>query len=236
MSKPKILLVDDVQLILELEKSFLKFLPVRVMTARNGQEALDLARRERPDLIYMDLNMPVMDGPSCCAAIKADPDLAATPVIMVTTAGRVEDEALCRQAGCSDFLTKPIDRRVFLEKGRTYIPTIDRREPRVACAAPLSVSSGGDSVRGVSADLSIGGMYVATNLPVAADSPVELTFVVPGAEGREVSATGRVAWENGGDRRRKPCLPVGFGVEFTGLDPDAASFIKAFVDGTTLKL
>ncbi len=236
MPKPKILLVDDVQLILELEKSFLKFLPVRVLTARNGQEALDVARRERPDLVYMDMNMPVMDGPSCCAAIKADPELATIPVVMVTTAGRVDDETLCRQAGCDDFLTKPIDRRLFLEKGRRYIPTIDRREPRVACTAPVSVNNGGDPVQGVTADLSIGGVYVAADLPVSADSPVELTFVVPGEEGREVSATGRVAWENTVDSRRKPSLPVGFGVEFTELDPDAASFIKAFVDGTTLKL
>ncbi len=236
MSKPKILLVDDVQLILELEKSFLKFLPVRVMTARNGQEALETARRERPDLIFMDMNMPVMDGPACCAAIKADPEIAATPIVMVTTAGREDDEALCRRAGCDEFLTKPIDRRLFLEKGRKYIPTIDRREPRVPCCTTVSVGSGGGPVQGISADLSIGGMYVAADLPVVADTPVELTFKVPGEEGREVSATARVAWENSGDCRRKPGLPVGFGVEFTEMDPDAASFIRAFVDGTTLKL
>lgn len=236
MPKPKILLVDDVQLILELEKSFLKNLPVSILTARNGQEALELIRQERPDLVYMDMNMPVMDGPTCCAAIKSDPDIGATPVIMVTTAGQQGDEALCRRAGCDDFMTKPIDRREFLDKGRRLIAAIDRREHRVACNAPVLVTNGDDAVPGVSADLGAGGVYVATDLPVAADNPVELTFVVPGEEPRQVSATGRVAWENSADSRKKPSLPIGFGVGFTEIDPAAASFIEAFVDETILKL
>ncbi len=236
MPKPKILLVDDVQLILELEKSFLKNLPASIFTARNGQEALELIRQERPDLVYMDMNMPVMDGPTCCAAIKSDPEIGATPIIMVTTAGQQGDEAHCRRAGCDDFMTKPIDRREFLDKGRRFIAAIDRREQRVACNSPVLVTNGDDAAQGVSADLGVGGMYVATDLPVAADSPVELTFAVPGEEPRQVSATGRVAWENSADSRKKPSLPIGFGVEFTEIDPDAASFIEAFVDGTILKL
>lgn len=181
MPKPKILLVDDVQLILELEKSFLKNLPASILTARNGQEALELIRQERPDLVYMDMNMPVMDGPTCCAAIKSDPDIGATPVIMVTTAGQQGDEAHCRRAGCDDFMTKPIDRREFLDKGRRLIAAMDRREHRVACNSPVSVTNGDAAVQGVSAD-------------------------------------------------------PGVGVEFTEIDPDAASFIEAFVDGTILKL
>src|SRR5689334_6862148 len=117
VDRPTILLVDDVNLIIQLEKSYLRYLPVNILVARNGQEALEMIGQQRPDLIYMDLNMPVMDGPTCCAAIKADPELSSIPIVMVTTAGREEDEARCRQAGCDDYLTKPIDRQVFLEKG-----------------------------------------------------------------------------------------------------------------------
>lgn len=236
MPKSKILLVDDVQLILELEKNFLKNLPVSILTARNGQEALELIRAERPNLVYMDMNMPVMDGPTCCAAIKSDPDIGTTPIIMVTTAGQQGDEAHCRRAGCDDFMTKPIDRREFLEKGCRYIADLDSQPPRVACTTQVSVKSGDDAVLGVSADLSVGGMYVAADQPVAANSSVELTFVVPTEDPRQVSATGRVAWENSAASRKKPSLPIGFGVEFTEIDPDVASFIKAFVDGTILKL
>lgn len=235
-TKHKILLVDDVQLILELEKGFLKDLPIKILTARNGQEALELVRQERPDLVYMDMNMPVMDGPTCCAAIKSDPDLGATPIIMVTTAGQQGEEAHCRRAGCDDFMTKPIDRQLFLDKVFTYIANIDSQPSRVACTAPVSITSDGEAVQGMSTDLSVGGMYVAADRPVAANSSVEVTFVVPGEEPRQVSATGRVAWENSADDRKKPSLPVGFGVEFTEIDPDVASFIKAFVDGTILKL
>src|ERR1039457_2919395 len=87
MNTPKILLVDDTKLFLKLEQEYLKHLAVTVLTAENGIEALEIARSQNPDLIFMDINMPVMDGVSCCAAIKADPGLRSIPVVMVTTKG-----------------------------------------------------------------------------------------------------------------------------------------------------
>src|SRR6185369_12372842 len=80
MKRKKVLLVDDVHLIIELEKAFLKGLPVDLLIARNGVEALELVNKEHPDLIYMDLNMPVMDGLTCCRALKSNPETMAIPV------------------------------------------------------------------------------------------------------------------------------------------------------------
>ena len=234
MPKPTILLVDDVNLIIELEKSFLKHLPVRLCTARNGAEALEVARQERPDLIYMDLNMPVMDGPTCCATLKADPELRSIPVVMVTTAGREGDEELCRQSGCDDYLTKPIDRQLFLEKGRNFLVDFERRQQRVECRTTVEFRQEEGRGSGTGTDISVGGIYVASPERVEPANPVDLSFSLAG-EG-PITARGRVAWENSAGERRKPHYPAGFGVEFTDIDPDAVSFIQAFIDGTKLKL
>ena len=123
MATTKILLVDDTKLFLKLEREYLKQSSVVILTAENGRQALEIARNERPDLIYMDLNMPEMDGATCCAALKADPELRSIPVILVTTAGMSESVEQCKHAGCDGFLTKPIDRKTFLEMGRKFLST-----------------------------------------------------------------------------------------------------------------
>jgi uncharacterized protein (TIGR02266 family) len=230
VAKPKILLVDDVNLMIELQKSFLRFSPVRVFTAHNGVEALQVARQERPDLIFMDINMPIMDGVTCCTAIKADPELRAIPVVMVTTMGKPEDEALCRQAGCDDFITKPVDRITFLNKGRHYIPDIDRRDPRVPCETGVELRSNSTTETGTSRDISEGGVFVAGPVNVVPESYITLSLVLPGADAEPVRARGRIAWINTEGDRKKPRLPTGFGVEFLDMDEKALEAIRQYVD------
>lgn len=229
MGTAKILLVDDVKLFIELEKSFLKHSAVQVLTASNGEEALEIVRRERPDLIFMDLNMPKMDGVTCCTAIKADPELLFIPVIMVTTAGREEEVALCRQAGCEDFLTKPVDRRLFLEKARRFLPDVERREPRIATETPVLFRLGPDTIATTIIDVSNGGIYLASELEVALHQEIELAFFIPGSNHGIISARGRVAWVNLPHERKKWLLPVGFGVEFTAIPEELHRRVKEWV-------
>jgi CheY-like chemotaxis protein len=229
MAIPTVLLVDDVRLLLELEKNFLKHSAVRILTAANGEEAIAVARTERPDLIYMDLNMPVMDGKCCCATIKADPDLRSIPVIMVTTAGSQVDELRCREAGCDDYLTKPIDRRLFLDKGRRFLPAIDRRELRVSCMTEVSVVNGMVIGNANCSDISVGGLYVAAEHRPEINEELKVSFMLPGTD-VTIKAKGRIAWDNNGSSRRKPRLPAGFGVEFTEIDTDAIKEIRHYVE------
>jgi CheY-like chemotaxis protein len=230
MGKRKILLVDDVSLLLEIEKNFLRNSPVRIFTAQNGEEALEVVRQERPDLIFMDLNMPKMNGVSCCAALKADERWCSIPVVMVTTAGRDEDLQLCRQAGCDDFITKPIDRRIFLEKGRKFLPDIDRRETRVPFGGKVSIREDGVVVTGVIADISVGGFFVVSEGALSKDGEVVLIFPLsPDAE-EQVEVHGRIAWQNSKSGRVKPILPVGFGVEFIDAPEKIIVMIQAVVD------
>jgi CheY-like chemotaxis protein len=230
MTNKKVLLVDDVVLLLELEKAFLKGLPVDILTARNGAEALEVVKAERPDLICMDLNMPVMDGAACCRALKADPLSREIPVIMVTTAGREHDRLLCESAGCDGYITKPIDGRLFLDKCRQCIADFERRRRRYNLTLDVQFLKDGEPRYGVTADISKGGLYIAVPNDAMPESPVDLSFTLPfDGDNHLVAARGRVAWENRSDAPRKPNYPAGVGVAFTDIAPETVILIERFL-------
>lgn len=166
MSKT-ILLVDDVQMFIEIQKEFLMGSPVRILTASNGHEALDVIKnRIIPDLVFMDLHMPKMDGAECCKAIKSDPLLPGMPVVMVTAMGKTEDAENAFAAGCDDFLTKPLDRDLFLEAARRFIPAIDRRHKRKPIQVNGVFSTNEESLTGMIYDISVGGAYIVSDYEI----------------------------------------------------------------------
>ncbi len=87
-----------------------------VMTAADGQAGLEAAARLRPDLILMDLSLPVIDGWEASRRLKADPALRHIPVIALTAHAMQGDEAKARACGCDDYLAKPIDETLLFEK------------------------------------------------------------------------------------------------------------------------
>lgn len=231
MANQKVLLVDDTRLILELMKNSLKLSPLEVQTASNGMEALDQIRKEVPDLIFMDVNMPLMDGIECCTIIKEDPFLCSIPIVMLTSMGNEDVKERCRAAGCDDFLTKPIDRQLFLAKARYYINVVERREIRIPCRVPLIFRIDGISLHGLSGDVSEGGIYIATEREVLEDAPLELAFFLPSPEAPVVRAIGKVSWINSGRERVKPDMPIGFGVKFVDIDGSHQAHIRQFIEG-----
>lgn len=227
MSKPKVLLVDDVMLFLAIEKGFLELSPVHVLTAQNGVDALEMVKEERPDLVVMDVNMPKMDGITCCASIKNDPSLRATPVIMVTNAFLKKDLEACLSAGCDDLIQKPVQGRMFLEKMHRFLPNIERREKRVSCRIEVSVRTSGDTFACVSSDISLHGMFVATTFEAEVGSDVALAFRVPTNGKYSTVVKGRVSWLNGGKALKKPGFPAGFGVEFLEITGEGMAALRA---------
>jgi CheY-like chemotaxis protein len=106
---PRILLVEDNELNRDMLGRRLERRGHAVLLALDGQQALDLARAERPDLILMDLSLPVLDGWEATRRLKADAALRGIPVIALTAHAMASDEAGARAAGCDDFDTKPIE-------------------------------------------------------------------------------------------------------------------------------
>lgn len=106
-----ILLVSESRVTLELIKVYLIVKEVRVLEARDGAEALIIARAERPDLILSDLRLPRLDGVGICREARSDPSLRSTPVILLASETDPETLRHCREAGARDVLRKPIGPR-----------------------------------------------------------------------------------------------------------------------------
>ncbi|MEM7349664.1 MAG: response regulator [Acidobacteriota bacterium] len=121
MEGKKILLVDDSATALMMETMILKAEPVELVTAKNGQQAVDLAARERPDLILLDVVMPVMDGFEACRRLRAIEGTSKTPIIMVTTRGEEQHVETGFECGCTDYVTKPINGLELLNKVRSCL-------------------------------------------------------------------------------------------------------------------
>ena len=107
--RPTILLVEDTPDIRKMVKYMLEFSGFRVLEGKDGLEAVDLAFREHPDLILMDMSLPVMDGCQATRLIRKRPELARVPIIACTAHNQWEWRGKAILAGCTDFMTKPID-------------------------------------------------------------------------------------------------------------------------------
>jgi len=114
--KKKVLLVDDSNTVLLMEKMILAKGPYELVTARDGVEAVAKAKSEMPDIILLDVMMPNLDGLSACAAIRSNPDTAHIPIVMVTTRGEEHNIETAFRNGCNDYVTKPINGLELLTK------------------------------------------------------------------------------------------------------------------------
>jgi DNA-binding response OmpR family regulator len=112
--RPTILVVDDEEPLLLLVTITLQTEPYRVVVARDGEEALALARSERPDFVLLDVGLPKVDGLEVCRRLRADPDTRDTPIVMLSARAAEEDRAAGLAAGADDYLTKPFRPREFV--------------------------------------------------------------------------------------------------------------------------
>jgi CheY-like chemotaxis protein len=120
MAKKRILVVDDSEFNRDLVMQLLED-EYDIVVAVNGSQAIAATEKEKPDLILMDLGMPVMDGWEATRKIKANDALKHIPVIAVTSHAMVGDEIQAREAGCDDYLPKPIDENELMRKIKKFL-------------------------------------------------------------------------------------------------------------------
>jgi CheY-like chemotaxis protein len=226
----KILLVDDVDFFREVMCDYFKRTPATIITATSGEEAVSLAMRERPDLIYMDVSMPGMSGIEACKKIKAHSTLKKIPVLLIFTPDRDADIKEIEASGCDGYLAKPFGREEFLNLGHRHLFNIERRERRVPCQMTVKFTINGAEyqVRGV--DISLHGLYLEFRDEIPPNNRITASFLLPTISAKTIEISGRISWVNQGFPRQNMILPQGFGIEIQSIDKSSVEIIRAYLD------
>ena len=118
----RILVVEDQEDNRQILRDLLSSADYEMVEAENGKEALTAVVEHKPDLILMDIQLPIMDGYEATRRIKADPATKSIPIIVVTSYALSGDEGKAREAGCDAYVTKPYSPRQLLAKIREFLP------------------------------------------------------------------------------------------------------------------
>jgi CheY-like chemotaxis protein len=123
MPQSLILLVEDNEANIKTFSRYLIHHEFRVITANNGQEAIEQAEAEQPDCILMDMQMPIMNGFEAIQQLRQRPQFKTVPIIALTALAMAGDREKCLEAGANDYLEKPVYLKAIVEKIRKFIPS-----------------------------------------------------------------------------------------------------------------
>ncbi len=117
----KVLIVDDERDIVETLKFMLEADGINCLTAFDGEEALNIAKKEMPDLVILDVMMPKINGYKVCRLLKFDAKYKDIPIIMITARSQEEDKAIGEETGANEYITKPFEIIEVVEKVKNYL-------------------------------------------------------------------------------------------------------------------
>ena len=123
MKENIVLVVDDNELNLKLMQGILKVAKCRMEQATDAHTGIEMAKKLKPNLIVMDIQLPDMDGIEAVRCIKKEPDFSSTPIIAVTGYGVDDKHQAAMEAGCSAIISKPIAVQAFIDKLHQLLPT-----------------------------------------------------------------------------------------------------------------
>jgi len=136
----RILLVEDNEMNSDMLQKRLRRRGFEVLLAADGRQGVDMARRERPDLVLMDLSLPEMDGWQATRILKSDAATCGIPVVALTAHAMVGDRERAMEAGCDDYAAKPIDMPLLLQTIARLAASPENRErespPLLTCDPP----------------------------------------------------------------------------------------------------
>jgi DNA-binding response OmpR family regulator len=121
MNQKKILVVDDEPDLVETVRFPLEMEGFHVLVSYNGEDALNQARKENPDLILLDLMLPKLDGYKVCRLLKFDERYKHIPILMLTAKTQEKDKILGKETGANEYITKPFDIDELMEKVKSYL-------------------------------------------------------------------------------------------------------------------
>jgi CheY-like chemotaxis protein len=193
VEKRRILVAEDTELFLVIESSFLKRDSFDLYTARTGKEALEKALKVQPHLVLISLMMPDIGGDEICSAIKANPKLIDTRVVIVTADHGEESLTRCIDAGCDGIVTRPFDKDQLLETVQKLLGQTFRRKPRYRVEIPCALYLASEALPAIMVDISEIGCRVKMEESVDKDHPLGVGFNLPDTE-HSVNWKGKIQW------------------------------------------
>lgn len=231
MSRSKtILVVDDVPMFRDLAALFLAR-TAHVVQAADAEQALNCLADQSLDLVIADLHMPGMDGAELCRRVKADPETAHMPVIMLLRADRADDRERAILAGADDTLTKPLARGALIEAVHHFLESgLSRGLPRVGLTTPVQLRSQLMHAWGTAHNISRGGIYVEADCELEPKARLTLELLLPETS-REIAPLAEVIWSREAEDER--CQEIG--MRFLSIDDQGMrtldDFISDHIDG-----
>lgn len=225
-TRQKILIVDDVELFIQLQISYLGRNRFDIHTARSGKEALEKVQAVRPDLILLDQHMPDMEGNEVCRILKADADTSAIPVVIVSSGGRESSRASSLSSGCNGLIFKPVRKDLLLSVVEELIGETFRKTRRVQVPIPATFVFEGTQSSSKLHSLSNCGAFLAMEQYVIRGDVVQVKFILPGEDRHIEVRSAAVMWSGtlgeGG--------PRGAGLKFLTIDLESQKRIMAFLN------
>jgi CheY-like chemotaxis protein len=176
----------------------------RLLSAGSGADALTVSRQERPDLIFLDAEMPGMTGYDVCRVLKADSRFTHTPVVVLTD--RPDGPEDGQRAGADEVVAKPLDEAAIFDCIRRHLRLFPRDDERAAAGWPVTFWREGVQHDGTMKDLSRGGFFLRTPVRQPVGARLEIAFDVPGeTPGRTVVAEALVVRVAGDPDRGLGC-------------------------------
>ena len=179
----KVLVVDNVKSILEREKSLLNRESFLVFSATSGQEAIEIHRKEKADIIIMDLDMPDMPGDEVCRVIRTDDELKKVSIILATLYGGEDEHERCKKAGANACIKKPINKDELAEKMANLLGVPARQAIRILVKVKVEGKIGSDFFIANTVDVSVTGLLFECDHNLASGDTVEASFFLPGNGG-----------------------------------------------------
>jgi CheY-like chemotaxis protein len=235
MSHGETCLTDDKRVILVIADDsfgatvaeFCQDVSIQIYLASTADLGMTLAGKNRPDLIMIDADLPGINPADWSAAFKADGELPAVPIVILVSPER--DKEVFRQAGCNDFIVKPLEQNAIFPTLCKYFPATDRRNERVPYYTPVTIKDKDEFYFGLTGDVSMGGVFVATFDRLPENGDIQLSFALEKEEPSKIEVKGRVAWINSKKRPVNDNLPEGFGVEFNSISTNEIQAIRDLI-------
>ncbi len=224
----KILLIDEVKLLREMEKTFLKREKFQILLAENGSEVLQKTKKEKPDLIVLDVKMPHIDGLTCGRRIKANPDTCNVPILLIASE---QEKKLCRQTDFDDFIEKPVTRENLIKCISKFLIFENRQSERVPLTRKIyCLKKDQSEFELYSKNISKNGIFLKNKDPLSKGSLVEMKFSLKSKKSDAICATGEVV-RIIEDQKDSHLIP-GMGMHFKKIKQSDQCIIDDYIEKT----